>query len=55
MQRVAAEEQALYVPFPHSMLKAEHWVDDCHLNEKGEEIKAGYIAQSLPDSLLTGF
>ena len=51
MRRVAAREGVNFVPFPHALIRQSHWVDDCHLNEEGERIKAAYLAPFLLHSL----
>ena len=52
LKKIAKENNVFYVDFPYNHIPDNTWVDDCHLNIEGENIKARYVANFIIENNL---
>ncbi len=51
LKQLAAKYQAEYIEVPIGEFDKSNWIDDCHLNEEGHQIKAEILSRGMLDRL----
>ncbi|MDD3876383.1 MAG: SGNH/GDSL hydrolase family protein [Bacteroidales bacterium] len=52
LRKIATDKNAFFLPFPKDAIPDNTWVDDCHLNELGEQIKGEYVGRFILNEIL---
>ncbi len=51
MRDLSIKYQIKYLELKDGLIPSEYWFDHCHLNPKGESIKANFIFDGLKDQI----